>query len=249
MDRLTGKVALITGGARGMGAAHARAIVAEGGRVMIADILDEEGAALAAELGTPAASIHLDVTSEADWSSAVAATLERFGALNVLVNNAGITTFGAIGDYSRAQWDDILAINLTSAFLGMTAAMSALREYAPSSIINISSTAGLWGTAELHGYTASKWAIRGLTKSVAMEVGRDGIRVNSIHPGVIHTPMIDGFDVSSLGGGALGRGAQPEEVAGLVVYLASDESSFSTGAEFVVDGGITAGTAAFGPAE
>ncbi len=232
-----------------MGAAHARAIVAEGGRVVIGDLLDAEGAALAAELGDHARYVHLDVTVEDDWTAAVATALAAFGALNVLVNNAGITTFGRIGEVTREEWDRTIAIDLTGAFLGMSAAIGALRRNAPSSIINISSTAGLQGSAELHSYTAAKWGLRGLTKSVAMEVGGSNVRVNSVHPGVIYTPMIEGFDVSSLGGGALGRGAAPEEVAALVVYLASDESSFSTGAEFVVDGGITAGTPAFGPAD
>jgi 3alpha(or 20beta)-hydroxysteroid dehydrogenase len=231
-----------------MGAAHARAIVAEGGRVVIGDVLDDEGETLAREIGPSARYVHLDVTRADDWQRAVALAIDAFGSLNVLVNNAGITTFGAIGQYSRAEWDRILDINLTGPFLGMTAAIDALKRFAPSSIINISSTAGLQGSAELHGYTASKWALRGITKSVALEVGKDRVRVNSVHPGVIHTPMIDGYDVSALGPGALGRGAEPEEVSHLIVYLASDESSFSTGAEFVVDGGMTAGTAAFGPA-
>ena len=249
MDRLTNKVALISGGARGMGEAHARAVVAEGGRVMIGDILDEQGNALAAELGDRAAFVHLDVTRLDDWRRAVDATLQAFGKLNVLVNNAGITTFGAIGAYTEDDWNTMLAVNLTSQFLGITAALPALKRHAPSSVINISSTAGLQGTAGLHGYTVTKWGVRGLTKSVAMEVGADDVRVNSVHPGIIHTPMIDGFDVSSLGQGALHRGGRPEEVSPMVVYLASDESSYCTGSEFVVDGGITAGTAAFGPAQ
>jgi 3alpha(or 20beta)-hydroxysteroid dehydrogenase len=248
-ERLAGKVALVTGGARGMGAAHARAITAEGGRVMLADVRDADGAKLAADLGDAAAYVHLDVTDVEQWRTAVERTVDTFGALNVLVNNAGITTFGTVDGYSRADWDRTIDIDLTGAFLGMSVAMAQLRRSAPSSVINISSTAGLQGSARLHAYTAAKWGLRGLTKSVALEVGRDGVRVNSVHPGVVHTPMIDGFDVSSLGEGALGRGAQPEEIAHLVVYLASDESSFSTGAEFVVDGGMTAGTPAFGPAE
>ncbi|RFA06642.1 3-alpha-hydroxysteroid dehydrogenase [Subtercola boreus] len=245
-NRLRGKVALISGGARGMGEAHARAIVAEGGQVMIADILDELGMALSNELGDSAQYFHLDVTDAAGWKAAVAATIERFERLNVLVNNAGIVNFGAIGDYSEDDWSKVIAIDLTGPFLGITAAMAELKKSAPSSIINISSTAGLQGSAELHGYTAAKWGVRGLTKSVALEVGHANVRANSIHPGVIHTPMIDDMDVSSLGGGALGRGATPDEVSGVVVFLASDESSFCTGAEFVVDGGITAGTPAFG---
>lgn len=247
MDRLRGKIALVSGGARGMGAAHARAIIAEGGKVVVADVLEKEAAALVDELGSAACHIRLDVTEERDWEAAVECAIKQFGGLNVLVNNAGICNFGSLGKYSRASWDAVLAVNLTGTFLGMRVALPALRIAAPSSIINISSTAGLQGSARLHGYTAAKWGVRGLTKSVAMELGPFNIRVNSVHPGVIHTPMISGMDVSALGGGALGRGAQPEEVANLIVFLASDESSFSTGAEFVVDGGITAGTPAFGP--
>lgn len=231
-----------------MGAAHARAIVAEGGDVVVADVLDDEGAALADELGAAASYIHLDVTDMQQWQRAVTHAVTTFGALNVLINNAGICNFGTLGSYSVADWGAVIDIDLTGPFLGMTAAIDTLKRFAPASIINVSSTAGLQGSAELHGYTAAKWGLRGLTKSVAMEVGRNGVRVNSVHPGVIHTPMIAELDVSSLGGGALGRGADPKEVSGLIVYLASDESSFSTGAEFVVDGGITAGTPAFGPA-
>lgn len=249
MNRLQDRVALISGAARGMGAAHAQAIVAEGGQVVVGDIRDDEGRALADELGEAAVFVHLDVTSPNDWQAAIQRCLKRFGKLNVLVNNAGIVNFGPIGDYSLDAWHAVLDIDLTGAFLGITAAMPALKASAPSSIINISSTAGLQGSAELHGYTAAKWGLRGLTKSVAQEVGIDRVRVNSVHPGVIQTPMIEGFDVSSLGGGALGRAAQPHEVSNVVVFLASNESSFCTGAEFVVDGGITAGTPAFGPEE
>lgn len=244
-NRLGGKVALVTGGARGMGAAHVRAMAAEGASVMIADILDTEGHALASELGPSTAFTHLDVTDAAQWADAVAATVARFGGLSVLVNNAGIVNMGPIGSYSARQWDAVIAVDLTGAFLGITAAAPALRASAPSSIINISSTAGLQGTAELHGYTAAKWGLRGLTKSVALELGADGVRVNSVHPGVIHTPMIADLDVSALGGGALGRGATPDEVSPLVVFLAADESSFCTASEFVVDGGITAGSPPF----
>lgn len=245
-SRLAGKVALVTGGARGMGAAHVRALVAEGAQVVIADVLDAEGLALQAEIGDAASYIHLDVTRADQWQAAVAHAVSTFGKLNVLVNNAGIVNMGPIGTYTAEQWSAVLAVDLTGPFLGITAATPALKEGAPSSIVNISSTAGLQGSAELHGYTAAKWGLRGLTKSVALELGEFGIRVNSVHPGVIHTPMTAGMDVSALGGGALNRGAAAEEVSPMVVYLASDESSFSTGSEFVVDGGITAGSPAFG---
>lgn len=243
MARLEGKVALISGGARGMGASHARAIVGEGGEVVIADVLDEEGAALAAELGDAAKFIHLDVTKAEDWKAAVDLAVSSFGKLNVLVNNAGIVNFGPLGEYTQQQWELILAINATGPFLGITAAKDALVASAPSSIVNISSTAGFQGTAALHGYTASKFAVRGLTKSVALELGVHNVRANSVHPGVIKTPMTVGLELGDQLG-ALHRAGEPEEVSNLVIYLASDESSYHTGAEFIIDGGQLAGTPA-----
>jgi 3alpha(or 20beta)-hydroxysteroid dehydrogenase len=242
--RLEGKVALISGGASGMGATHARAIVAHGGKVVIADIADDAGKSLAEELGDSAVYSHLDVVKKTDWAAAVDLAESRFGALNVLVNNAGILNYGGLGDYSLELWERTLAINLTGAFLGITESLEALKRARPASIINVSSAAGLVGIAGSHGYTASKFGLRGLTKSTALELADSGIRVNSIHPGGVRTPMLAGFvgaedqDETSL----LKRLAEPEEVSALVVYLASDESSFSTGSEFVVDGGMTAGT-------
>jgi 3alpha(or 20beta)-hydroxysteroid dehydrogenase len=243
MARLSGKTALISGGARGMGASHARAIVEEGGNVVIGDLLDAEGEALATELGDSAVYTHLDVTNPDDWAAAVALATRTFGGLNVLVNNAGIVNFGALDEYTKDQWDLIIAINLTGPFLGISAARDALVASAPSSIVNISSTAGIQGSAALHGYTASKFGVRGITKSVALELGSLGVRANSIHPGVIKTPMTADLVLDDQTG-ALGRAGEPVEVSNLVVYLASDESSFSTGAEFVVDGGQLAGTPA-----
>jgi 3alpha(or 20beta)-hydroxysteroid dehydrogenase len=243
MARLSGKTALVSGGARGMGASHARAIVAEGGNVVIGDLLDADGEALATELGDSAVYTHLDVTRPEDWDAAVALATSTFGGLNVLVNNAGIVNFGELSEYTASQWDLIISINLTGPFLGIAAARDALVASAPSSIVNISSTAGFQGSAALHGYTASKFGVRGLTKSVAMELGAHGVRANSIHPGPIRTPMTTDLDLDNLSG-ALGRIGEPAEVSNLVVYLASDESSFSTGAEFVVDGGQLAGTPA-----
>ncbi|MCZ4551094.1 SDR family oxidoreductase [Gordonia rubripertincta] len=240
MARLQGKIALISGGARGMGATHARAIVAEGGKAVIADILDEEGTALAAELGDAAVFIHLDVTSAADWKTAVDLAVSTFGGLNVLVNNAGIVNFGPLGEYTQQQWDLIMNINATGTFLGITAAKDALVTSAPSSIVNISSISGLQGSPGAHGYVASKFAVRGLTKSVALELGVHNVRANSVHPGVIKTPMTADLDLGNHLG-ALHRAGEPEEVSNLVVYLASDESRFQTGAEFVIDGGQTAG--------
>lgn len=239
-QRLAGKVALISGGARGMGASHARAMVAEGAKVMIADLLDEEGAAVAAELGDAARYLHLDVTDPDGWAAAVAATVGAFGRLNVVVNNAGIINVGTVEDYDLTDWQRIIDINLTGVFLGMRASVKAMRDSGGGSIINISSIEGLAGTAMTHGYTAAKFGVRGITKSAALELGQWGIRVNSVHPGLIRTPMITGVpeDIFQT---ALGRAADPIEVSNLVVYLASDESSYSTGSEFVVDGGTVAG--------
>ena len=241
-QRLDGKVALISGGARGMGASHARAMVAEGARVVIADILDADGQALAAELGGRAAYAHLDVTDRDQWAQAVATTLNRYGRLNVLVNNAGIAPAGRIGTFAPQQWDAVVAINLTGVFNGIDACAEALKAAAPSSIINVSSTAGLQGYAGLAAYSASKFGVRGLTKSVALELAADNIRCNSIHPGAVATPMTSGVDAPQRHV-AMRRMGHSDELSNLVVFLASDESSFSTGAEFVADGGETAGLA------
>ncbi|MCB0927495.1 MAG: SDR family oxidoreductase [Mycobacterium sp.] len=240
--RLAGKVALISGGARGMGASHAEAMIAEGAQVMIADLLDDEGAATAERLGDAARYVHLDVTSPEDWAAAVAGTVETFGKLNVLVNNAGIINVGTVEDYDLNDWHRIIDINLTGVFLGMRASVKALREAGGGSIVNISSIEGLGGTTMTHGYTAAKFGVRGITKSAAWELGQWGIRVNSVHPGLIRTPMIAGVP-EDIFQSALGRAADPIEVSNLVVYLASDESSYSTGSEFVVDGGTVAGLA------
>ncbi|WP_433756347.1 glucose 1-dehydrogenase [Nocardia sp. CA-135398] len=240
MGRLTGKVALISGGARGMGAAHARALAAEDARVVLGDILDEEGAALAKEIGDNAAYVHLDVREKQQWQDAVAEAVQRFGALNVLVNNAGIVNGNLLVDFELSEWQKIIDINLTGTFLGMQAATPAMIEAGGGSVVNISSVEGMRGSPGLHGYTATKFAVRGLTKSTALELAQYGIRVNSIHPGLIRTPMTEGIPEDFLQI-PLGRAADPSEVSALVTYLASDESSYSTGAEFVIDGGLTVG--------
>lgn len=240
--RLAGKVALITGGARGLGESFARAMVAQGAKVVVADILDAEGRALVADLGESAAWVHLDVTDRAQWVAAVDAAMGRFGSLNVLVNNAGIVNSGMIGTYSAEQWDRIAAVNLTGAFTGISVAVEELKRSRPSSIINISSTAGLHAYPGVSGYVATKWGLRGLTKAVALELAPFGIRCNSVHPGVVATPMTADLDTPQTHV-AMHRVGAPSEIAHLVVYLASDESSYSTGAEFVADGGEMAGLA------
>jgi 3alpha(or 20beta)-hydroxysteroid dehydrogenase len=240
MGRLSGKIALVSGGSRGMGAAHARAIVANDGKVVIGDILEAEGTALARELGGAARFIRLDITKAGDWEAAVTLAVTEFGGLNVLVNNAGIAHKPTVlEDVTEAEWNTMIGINLTGQFLGIKAALAALKASTPSSIINVSSIAGLVGFAGTHAYVAAKFGLRGLTKSVAAELGASGVRANSIHPGVIRTPILAGMDASSVTG-VLNRLAEPEEVSGLVVYLASDESSYCTGSEFVVDGGQVA---------
>lgn len=226
--RLIGKVALVSGGARGMGASHVRAMVAEGAKVVFGDILDEEGKAVAAELADAARYVHLDVTQPAQWTAAVDTAVTAFGGLHVLVNNAGILNIGTIEDYALTEWQRILDVNLTGVFLGIRAVVKPMKEAGRGSIINISSIEGLAGTVACHGYTATKFAVRGLTKSTALELGPGGIRVNSIHPGLVKTPMTD-WVPEDIFQTALGRAAEPVEVSNLVVYLASDESSCRRG--------------------
>jgi 3alpha(or 20beta)-hydroxysteroid dehydrogenase len=239
--RVEGKVALISGGARNIGGASARMLVAEGAQVVIGDLLDEEGAALAEELcqefGQSAARyVHLDVTSDEDWRAAVELTVREFGKLDVLFNNAGIFNGGQLQRYKTEQWQQMLDVNLTGAFLGIRAAADSMIAAGGGSIINTSSIEGLRGTPWAHGYVASKWGLRGLTKSVALELAPHGIRVNSLHPGRISTPATDAMPVDMIPI-PLGRPGQPDEVASFVVFLASDESSFATGSEFTMDGG------------
>lgn len=240
MGRVDGKVALVTGGSRGIGEASVRLLVAEGAKVVIGDLLDEEGAALAAELGDAVRYVHLDVASADDWTAAVARTVEEFGKLDVLVNNAGIANGSSVQHFDMAQWQRILDVNLTGTFLGMKTTADAIIAAGGGSIVNISSIEGIRGTPWAHGYVATKWGVRGLTKSVAMELAPQGVRVNSVHPGLIRTPLTAGIpdDMIPI---PLGRPGLPEEVATFVLFLASDESSFATGAEFVVDGGTVQG--------
>lgn len=237
MGRVDGKVALISGGARGMGAEHARALVAEGAKVVVGDILDDEGKALAEQLGDAARYVHLDVTSAQEWDAAAATAVDEFGTLNVLVNNAGIVALGKIGEFDMAKWQKVIDVNLTGTFLGMQACVGAMKAAGGGSIINVSSIEGMRGAVMVHPYVASKWAVRGLSKSAALELGPHQIRVNSIHPGFIRTPMTKFFpdDMLTI---PLGRPGQSDEVSTFVVFLASEESRYATGAEFVMDGGL-----------
>jgi len=247
MGNLQGKVALITGAARGQGAAEARLFAERGAKVVITDVLDEEGKQVAAEIGDAAHYIHLDVTDENSWAAAVKETVAHFGKLNVLVNNAGIVQVKALVDTTVADYMKVIEINQLGVFLGMRTVAGPMKDAGSGSIINISSIDGLIGMSGGSAYCASKFAVRGMTKVAAMELGPDNIRVNSIHPGGIHTPMITqaGMDESVMkdifSKVPLGRVGQPEEMATLAAYLASDDSSYSTGSEFIADGGLTAG--------
>jgi NAD(P)-dependent dehydrogenase (short-subunit alcohol dehydrogenase family) len=248
--RLADKVALISGGARGMGAAEARLFAREGARVVIGDILDAEGRAVEAAIaasGGSALYVHLDVTSEADWARAVAAAVSRFGRLDVLVNNAGVGG-GSLLEHTTAEaWDRGMDVNAKGVFLGTRAAIPAMRRAGGGSIVNISSQLGLVGLERSSPwYQASKGAVRTLTKLTAVQYARERIRANSVHPGPITTPMTEArrgepghyeYMVSRI---PLGRYGEPDEVAHGVLYLASDESSFVTGSELVIDGGWTA---------
>jgi len=244
MGRLSGKVALITGAARGQGKAEATRFVEEGARVLVADVLGAEARDVADSLGEAATDVTLDVASESSWAAAIDEAHTQFGGLDVLVNNAGVLHFAPIASTSLEDYRRVIDVNQVGVFLGMRAAAERVRD--GGSIVNVSSIDGLVGMPGLVAYCASKFAVRGMTKVAALEFAPRGIRVNSIHPGIIDTPMIDRPEVqavlgSILTGVPLRRAADPNEVAELVVYLASDASSYSTGAEFVVDGGLTAG--------
>jgi 3alpha(or 20beta)-hydroxysteroid dehydrogenase len=247
MKNLEGKVALISGAARGQGAAEARIFVERGAKVMLCDVLDAEGEQTASDIGDSAAYTHLDVTCESDWQAAVAATVAKFGKLNVLVNNAGIGDLGMLKEMTVETYMKTININQVGVFLGMKSVASAMKDAGGGSIINISSIAGLGGAVGGVAYCASKVAGRGMSRVAALERGPVGIRGSSIHPGGSMTRRLSDAGLDGESAGALfskapvGRIGQPEEMATLAVYLASDDSSYSTGSEFVADGGLTAG--------
>lgn len=242
-NSLRGHVVLVTGAARGMGAHHVRELVDVGAKVIATDILDAEGEALAAELGEQVVYAHHDVTSESDWQAVVAVAESSFGPINHLVNNAGIVSFGSIETQSPDDFRRVLDINLTGCWLGMHYCLPSLKKAAAAtsggSIVNISSTAGLQGYANIGAYVASKWGLRGLTKTAALELGPLGIRANLIHPGPIRTPMIDGLkDVAAAQ--PIARVGEPAEVSAMLLFLLAD-ATYSTGHEFIIDGGAVVG--------
>jgi 3alpha(or 20beta)-hydroxysteroid dehydrogenase len=250
--RLHGKVALITGSARGMGAAEAQLFADEGAQVVVSDVLDAEGQVLVKEIGDQALFVRLDVTREADWQAAVAAAVDAFGKLDILVNNAGIVRAAPLTLMDVEEFRLVTEINQVGVFLGMKSVAGAMTAAGGGSIINISSIDGIQGSPYLCAYAATKFAVRGMTKVAALELAGQNIRVNSIHPGGVSTPMcgeIPGLSreqVEALVGQSvpMRRIGQPQEVARMALFLASDDSSYCTGAEFVVDGGATCGTIA-----
>ncbi len=243
MGRLDGKVALITGGARGQGAAECRLFAAEGAAVWLTDVLVDEGEAVAAEVG---GTFREHDVSDADrWTAVVAELMDAHGRIDVLINNAGIFRLGGLLDTDRELWDTTIAVNQTGVLFGMQAVAPAMIQRRSGSIVNVSSIAGIQGASIAHAYAASKWAVRGMTRSAARELAPHQVRVNSIHPGIIDTPMLRQYDDIGLPSileerVPVGHQASADDVAKLALFLASDDSAYSTGSEFVVDGGLTA---------
>ncbi|MGE4606066.1 MAG: glucose 1-dehydrogenase [Myxococcota bacterium] len=252
MGRLDGKVALISGAARGLGRAQAELFAAERAKVAVCDVRDAEGQAVANEIGANAVYLHLDVTAEEEWAAAVTATTNEFGKLDVLINNAGIAESAPLAEMTLDSYRRVIDVNQTGVFLGMRAVIGPMTDAGGGSIVNISSIDGLIGMDNIISYVASKWAVRGMTKTAARELAPRGIRVNSIHPGFVLTqlaveeeshlaPIHALLDAHASKLAPMGRPGKPEEIARLALFLASDESSYSTGSEFVADGGLVTG--------
>ncbi|MFD5753435.1 SDR family oxidoreductase [Streptomyces sp. NPDC127033] len=245
--RFQGKVAIVTGGARGMGASHVRALAAEGARVLIGDVLDGEGEALAREV-PGARYVPLDVTREDAWQHALRTAEESLGPVDVLINNAGIVHFGGVEEQSPEHFRRTLDVNLVGAFLGMHTLLPGMRERGAGAVVNVSSAAGMTGFAGAVGYVASKWGVRGMTKAAALDMAGSGVRINSVHPGVIRTPMGESASPQLFTHQPLPRIGEPAEVTRMVLFLACDDASFTTGGEFLIDGGQTIGVAGHGEA-
>jgi len=245
MGRLDDKVVIVTGGAGGQGGTHAEVFSEEGAKVVISDIDEEGGKEIADNLGDNVHFIKHDVTSEEDWKNVIAETEDKFGPVNVLVNNAGMVIMKSIQEMTLEDFDKAVKINQYSTFLGLKHVFPSMKKTENGSIINISSTAGLVGEPGI-GYVSAKFAVRGMAKTAAKEYADDGIRVNSVHPGPVETPFLTDdeeathFVSEAIDSIPLKRMAQPDEISQLLIYLASDDSKFATGAEFVLDGGITA---------
>lgn len=239
MGKLDGKVAIVTGGAMGMGAADAAILASEGAHVIVADIVDAEGRAVAEAIG--GTYHHLDVADEENWRMLVADVVSQHGNIDILVNNAGILTIASVMSTDLAEWNRVLGINLTGPFLGIRAVAESMKAAGGGVIINVSSTAGITAYSSMAAYVSSKWGLRGLTKAAALDLGHDNIRVVSVHPGGIRTPMTAGMENTDMfAAQPIPRIGEAEEVAKLVLYLAAD-ATFSTGTEFIIDGGTTVG--------
>lgn len=241
MTALEGKVVIVTGAARGQGAAEARLLVAAGARVVCTDVREEEGRAVAAELGDAGRFVRHDVTSAEDWRAVAGEAVRSFGRIDALVNNAALWRTAPVESETYEGFELLLRINLLGPFLGIQAVVPALREAGGGSIVNVSSTAGLVGIPGHAAYGSSKFGLRGLTRSSALDLAKHGIRVNSVHPGAVDTPMVAAVADKDWSHVPLGRMGRAEEIGGLIAFLVSDASSYVTGAEFTVDGGLTAG--------
>lgn len=256
MGRLDGKAVLITGAARGLGASTARIMAREGATVVLADVLDREGEAMATKVGYSGRYLHLDVTSEAEWEHVVGRVVTDLGRLDVLVNNAGTVTISPLVSTSLEEWHRVTSVNQTGVFLGMKAALPTMTAAGGGAIVNVASIEGLRGSPQLATYAASKHAVVGLTRAVALEAAHSGVRVNCVCPGVMKTPMLEGVTSGEDGadgrdtGGVIeaaisripfGRLAAPDEIGRVIAFVACEEASYLTGASIPVDGGMTAG--------